>query len=164
MLDLRNKKLAIILAIVVILGFILLYPKLFATQKVKLYFSNQQAQYLVVEDREVKLNKLYQNVIQELIKGPQNDNLVETISEGVKLLDLEVEEGIAKVDFSQELVTNHPGGTAGELMTVYSVVNTLTQLEDINQVQILVAGQEVDTLVGHLNLKQPLEFKNNLVE
>jgi spore germination protein GerM len=61
------------------------------------------------------------------------------------------------LDFSRELQTNHSGGSAGELLTVYSIVNTLAEnIHGISRVQILVEGNEVETLAGHLDLREPL--------
>ena len=42
---------------------------------------------------------------------------------------------------------------------MYAVVNAVTaNLSSINAVQILVNGQEVDTLAGHVDLQRPLEL------
>ncbi|GAB6100192.1 hypothetical protein JCM16358_20710 [Halanaerocella petrolearia] len=164
MFNLENKNIYIFLAIAIILLSILLYPKFFATREVKVYFGDNQAQYLVAENREVKINNFYYNLMEELIKGPTSKGLIATIPDETKLLDLEVKDGLVKVDFSQEIVKNHPGGTAGETMTVYSIINTLTQFEEIDQVQILVAGQEVESLVGHIDLRHPLKFKGDLIQ
>jgi spore germination protein GerM len=65
--------------------------------------------------------------------------------------------GEAFVDVSQELSTNHPGGSMYEALTVYTIVNALTvNLPDITAVQILIEGREVDTLAGHIDLRHPL--------
>ena len=41
---------------------------------------------------------------------------------------------------------------------MYAIVNAVTiNLPAINAVQILVDGDEVDTLVGHVDLQRPLE-------
>lgn len=65
--------------------------------------------------------------------------------------------GEAYVDVSKEIVGGHPGGSLPEALTVYAIVNALTvNLPDVTAVQILVEGQEVDTLVGHLDLRHPL--------
>lgn len=67
------------------------------------------------------------------------------------------ERGEAFVDLSQEAVANHRGGSLDELFSVYALVNTLTvNLPAIRHVQILVEGQEVDTLAGHVDLRHPL--------
>jgi germination protein M len=64
----------------------------------------------------------------------------------------------AFVDLSAEVTLGHSGGSLEELFTVYAIVNTLTtNIPAINAVQILVNGNEVDTLVGHVDLQHPLE-------
>jgi hypothetical protein len=64
----------------------------------------------------------------------------------------------AFVDLSREITAAHPGGSLAELCTVYSIVNAVTvNLPAITAVQILVEGQEVDTLAGHVDLRQPLQ-------
>ena len=61
------------------------------------------------------------------------------------------------VDLSGEVTTEHSGGSLEELLTVYALVNALTtNLAEISAVQILVDGREVDTLAGHIDLRQPL--------
>lgn len=65
--------------------------------------------------------------------------------------------GEAFVDLSREVVTGHRGGSLAEALTVYAIVNAMVvNLPDVSAVQILVDGQEVDTLAGHLDLRHPL--------
>ena len=65
--------------------------------------------------------------------------------------------GEAYVDVSREIITGHPGGSLHEFLTVYAIVNAITiNLPDITAVQVLVDGREVDTLVGHLDLRHPM--------
>ena len=61
------------------------------------------------------------------------------------------------VDLSGEVTTEHSGGSLDELLTVYALVNALTtNVAEVSAVQILVDGREVDTLAGHIDLRQPL--------
>jgi hypothetical protein len=72
--------------------------------------------------------------------------------------------GDAFVDLSAELSTNHPGGSSLELLTVAAIVNAVTaNLPAVRRVQILVDGQEVDTLAGHVDLRRPLERDTSVV-
>lgn len=65
--------------------------------------------------------------------------------------------GEAYVDLGPEIVKAHSGGSLDEALAVFAIVNALTvNLPAITSVQILVDGKEVDTLVGHLDLRQPL--------
>jgi len=75
------------------------------------------------------------------------------------------ERGDAYVDLSREAVTAHPGGTLNELLTVYTIVNALTvNLPAVKSVQILIDGKEVETLAGHVDLRQPLAKNLALVQ
>jgi hypothetical protein len=63
----------------------------------------------------------------------------------------------AFVDLSPEASRSHPGGSLDELFSVYAIVNALTvNLPAVTSVQILVDGQEVDSLAGHVDLRRPL--------
>lgn len=124
---------------------------------VKLYFSDTDAQYLVAEDRRLPardVNPL--RLLEELGHGPAREDLLPTIPPGARPLGVTVDNGIARVNYSLQLRTNHPGGSTGEILTVYSIVATLTQLPGIEAVQLLLDGAEIDTLVGHLDLSRPL--------
>lgn len=66
--------------------------------------------------------------------------------------------GEAYVDLSGEVAAAHPGGALNELLTVQAVVHAVTDnLGAVQRVQILIDGQPVDTLAGHLDLRRPLE-------
>ena len=74
------------------------------------------------------------------------------------------DKGDAFVDFSRELSSAHPGGSLTELLTVYAIVNAVTtNLPAIQRVQILLEGQEVDTIAGHVDTRRPLTRDVSLV-
>jgi spore germination protein GerM len=77
---------------------------------------------------------------------------------------LKITDQIAYVDFSEEIRSKHPGGSAGELMTLNSIVNSLTELPEIKKVQIMINGKKVDTLVGHADLSQPLGRDESIIK
>lgn len=129
--------------------------------EVVLYFSDEQAQNLTGEKRLVSITDgLARETINQLIKGPAKEGSNATIPAGTRLLDISVRDNVATVDFSKELIDNHTGGSAGEQMTVYSVVNTLTEFSTITKVLFLVEGQKVDTLAGHMDISQSLERRD----
>ena len=91
---------------------------------------------------------------------------VSAIPAGVSLRGLFLTpRGDAYVDLSREIITGHPGGSLNESLTVFTLVNALTQnVREITGVQILVDGQQVDTLAGHLDLRQPLAAQPRWVQ
>jgi outer membrane lipoprotein-sorting protein len=94
-------------------------------------------------------------LVEELLKGPEDKKLSRIIPEGTRLLDLRVENGIAYADFSGE-ITAAGYGAETEGVLINSIVWTLTQLEEIEAVQILVEGKVVDTVGGHYSVSKPL--------
>jgi germination protein M len=125
--------------------------------EVNLYFSDSQAMYLVSEKRKIpQTTSLAKQVVVELIKGPDSSDLYSTIPEGTRVNEVYIADDIVYVDLSEEVFKNHPGGSSGELMTVYSIVNSLTEISPIKGVQILVEGDERNSLVGHVDISMPL--------
>jgi hypothetical protein len=65
--------------------------------------------------------------------------------------------GDAYVDLSGDAASAHPGGAVNELLTVQAIVRAVTDnLSAVQRVQILVDGKTVDSLAGHLDLREPL--------
>jgi germination protein M len=125
--------------------------------EVNLYFSDSQAMYLEPEKRRISQTpSLARQAVIELIKGPENSELYPTIPQGTQVNEVYIVDDIVYVDLSEEIFKNHPGGSSGELMTVYSIVSTLTEIPPIVGVQILVEGNEMNSLVGHVDISMPL--------
>ena len=126
---------------------------------IQLWFSDSHGQTLIVEEREInRLEGIARATINELINGPSVDSaLLPTIPVGTVLRDINVrDDGLVIIDFSRELINNHIGGTTAETLTVYSIVNTLTQFPTVDRVQFLVEGQYVESLAGHMDLSQAI--------
>jgi spore germination protein GerM len=138
-------------------------------KEVLLYFSDSEGEYLTGEKREIsKKNEVKEEAketIIELIRGPKG-KLIPTLPPRTKLLDLQINDaGLAKVNFSPALSKDHPGGSSGEMMTVYSIVNSLSlNFPQIKRVQILIDGKPAETITGHLSLKQPISPKPDLIK
>jgi len=96
--------------------------------------------------------------IAEAQVAPPPAGAVSAIPEGTMVRSLFLTpRGEAYLDLSSEVITGHTGGSLDEALTIYTLVNALiVNLPDVSAVQILVDGKEVDTLVGHLDLRHPL--------
>ncbi len=136
---------------------------------IKLYFQDTESTMLLPESRRitVKDNELIEKcIIQELIKGPERKELSKTIPQETKLLSIETKDEVCFVNVSQEFKTKHSGGSWGELMTIYSIVNSLTELPHITQVQFLIEGKTIEDYKGHVTFNEPFKrdeglFKKN---
>ena len=98
--------------------------------------------------------------------APVAEPLVSAVPPGTTLRAVFItKDGEAYVDLSREVVAAHPGGTINELLSVYTLVNALTEnLPAVTAVQVLVDGKEVDTLAGHIDLRRPLAKNLTWVE
>lgn len=108
-----------------------------------LYFASADGASVVAETREVYYSRnvsLDKLVIDQLLKGPKTEGLLSAIPTGTKLNSINISEnGVCIVNFDGTFETAITGVT--ENATVYSIVNSLTELDNIKQVQILVNGE-----------------------
>ena len=82
---------------------------------------------------------------------------------GVKVRSLKIDkDGTAYADFSKELAKRGQG-SYGEMMLCYAIVNTLTEFPEIKRVQILVEGEKVISLSGHMDVEDPLMRNTDLL-
>jgi len=166
----QKRKLLLILRILLLAAallyiFFLFYNNYLSENEFEVYFSNADATYLQAEKRKVEEDSdLYFQIFEQLKAGPESDELNRTIPDGSELLDYELDNKQLTLNFNLALKTNHWGGSSGELMTVYSIVNSYTALSEVESVKILLAGEEVESLVGHLDLSQPLMYNQKLTE
>ena len=111
---------------------------------ISLYFMDKKTKEVVPEARmiDVKdlINEPYQVLINFLIEGPKNENLEKTIPEGTKLLGATLEGDTLKLNFSREFLNKE--GKESEEKTIESLVNTLTELTEVNSIRILIEGEE----------------------
>ena len=135
---------------------------------VRLYFEAPDREGLLPEEREVALSsdlaRQVRTVVEELAKG-STTGLLPTLPAGTRVLEVFVQaRGVAYVDLSSEASSGLPGGSRAELLTVYSVVNTVvTNFPAISRVRIVVDDRPVDSLGGHVDVSRPLPPDMTLV-
>lgn len=134
---------------------------------ITLYFSDAEGMYLVPVEKEVELNaeeQIEKVVLDLLIQGPEDENLRRTVPEGTKVKNVYTNEGVCYVDFNEDFVTKHSGGSTGETMTIYSIVNTLTELNKINKVQFLIEGTVREEYKGHIDFNALFQANLDLIK
>jgi hypothetical protein len=141
-------------------------PKIKAT----LYFQSEDGLHLVATEREVPLAEgsvaQARSIIEAQLSAEPTAPLLSTIPKGTALRGIFVSDRKEVfVDLDPGIRKSHPGGSLQELMTVYTIVNALlTNLPDLTEVQILIGGQEADTLAGHVDLRRPLKKNQALLQ
>ena len=139
-------------------------------QQIKLFFFQPESLELVDSVHELplsndKLERLKQ-IINALLEGAP-PTLANTIPKGTLLYEVYLDEhATAYLDFSGALSAAHSGGTTAELLTVRTILKTVRSnfVEEIQNVQILIEGQEVDTIAGHVDISKPLSLATVLQE
>jgi hypothetical protein len=129
--------------------------------KARLFYVNDAGTKLVGIERDVAFAENAADQAREIVAAqvsPVAEPLVSAVPAGTTLRALFITDtGQAFVDLSREAVAAHPGGTINELLAIYAIVNAVTtNLPAVTSVQLLVDGKEVETLAGHVDLRQPL--------
>ena len=135
--------------------------------RVKVYYPDESGLRLVEVERDIEVSndaEKYAAAVEAMMTPPKESELAEIFPKRAKLLSVDVENGVATVNFDQELQKHFVGGSAGETFLIGSVVNTLTNFEEVREVKILIDGKEVETLAGHMDLSEPLERMEYLTE
>ena len=135
-------------------------PPLTRGDTYKLYFSNDNLENLVSEDRLINrslwstlnLAQKANLILIQLIRGPQSDKLVPTLAPTAKILSLTVKNGLATINFSKEIRDDFPGGALEEDITIRSIVWSVMQIPGINGVCILINGERGESIGGHIFL------------
>lgn len=112
---------------------------------VSLYFPDKETNMLKPEARLVNVKELLQSpynvLIELLIEGPKNDKLKSVIPENTKLLNSSLEGECLTLDFSSELLNYNKDDSKEKENLINSIVNTVTELNEVNKVKILINGQ-----------------------
>ena len=113
--------------------------------KVTLYFENIDTGELETEikvmDANILINNPEEELINLLIKGPQSSNLKKLIPDGTVLHDIKIEKSCAIINVSNEFLNYE--NEENKLKIINSIVNTLTNLKEINSVKFLINGKGI---------------------
>lgn len=138
----------------------------YAEAEFHLYFANQQGNALVEVSRAVVYNSnisMERQVMEELVKGPdeQQKDGYSTINPAVSILGVTVTDGVCYVNLSREFLTPLSGVTPE--VTLYSIVNSLVELPNVNKVQIAVDGETNINYQDGISLTTVLERNLDIV-
>lgn len=97
-------------------------------------------------------------VVQELIAGPEEGSeLYGIMPQDTVLQSAELKsDGVLEVSFNPAFVDNQTGGSAGMILTLYGLVDSLTCLEGVDSVQILIDGEPVEAYQGLISAEEPV--------
>ena len=74
---------------------------------------------------------------------------------GTSLKSISIDGDLIKVDISKEFIENQNGNANDCLLAIYSIVNSLTEVTEIEQVQFFIDGVSVESYKGYFALNKP---------
>ena len=94
-------------------------------------------------------------VLEALAAGPQDEGLVGLLPQELTVRAAWVDDGVCYADLSEALLSAPPDSRSEQELVISSIVETLCSLDTVNQVQLLVEGEQL-TVYGGLDLSGPL--------
>ncbi|MDZ4165937.1 MAG: GerMN domain-containing protein [Smithellaceae bacterium] len=134
---------------------------------VTVYFSDANERFLVGEKRYIPKVEGPRDQAMEIVKAlldGSKTGLVNSFPRGVPLRDVSVSDDTAIVNLGKDLVKLHPGGSASEMATIYSLTNSLiANIPSIGKVKLIVEGKEIESIRGHMDARQPFAFNKEFI-
>lgn len=113
---------------------------------IRLYFANEEGDKLIAINRSLVHNiglssvSMEKLVVEQLLSGPANSESYPAINPDTKLLGITVKDGVCYLNFDSAILT--PVNNVTTDVTIYSIVNSLVELSNINKVQISIDGKK----------------------
>lgn len=129
------------------------------------YYTDRQRRYLIAEDISVSLateDDVIACLIEAMLAPPENSTLYSALPGDTKLLDYSIDDSTCTINFSAEFERGGWSRVEAQRLTLLAVVNTLTQLEEIQQVEFCTEG---NLLVQYqlLNISGPFVRDENAI-
>ena len=139
-------------------------PTAYQTDTLTLYFADKEGDSLVPREVDVRYSSNVSReklIVEKLMQGPSGSGAYPTINPDANLLSVTIKDGICYVNFDSTFLT----GAYDVLpeVTVYSIVNSLVEGTEAQQVQITINGETDAKYMETVDLSQPLEAKEELV-
>ena len=139
-------------------------PSSYQTGTLVLYFANADGDKLVPQEMNVRYSSNISReklIVEKLIQGPQSGDVYPVINPDTNLLSVTIKDKICYVNFDSTFLTG-AYDIVPEL-TVYSIVNSLTEGTEAEQVQITINGESDNTYMEAVDLSRPLDANMNWV-
>lgn len=132
---------------------------------ITLYFANKDGDGLVEEQRKVyyiSSTPLEKVVVEQLIRGPQEDGHYAAIPPNTGIIGVTVADGIGYVNLDEKFSTE--ALAVQEEIPVYAIVNSLIQVGTVKKVQISINGETKITFRENMQLDKLYEWNQELLE
>lgn len=137
----------------------------YKTAELTLYFTNEAGDALVTEQVTMEYNSnisLEKLIVEELISGPISDGLYPTIPPETKLISISIKDGICYVNLDETFLESVYN--VAEAVPIYSIVNSIVDNTDADQVQISINGETNQVFREMISFNTIFEKNEELIE
>lgn len=134
------------------------------TTSLTLFFANEEGNALVKEEQEVRYlssRSLERLVVEQVISGPEEEDHKATLPAETEVINVAVSNGVCYVNLGSEF-TRLMSDVSPQL-TIYSLVDSLCQLDEVNYVQISVDGETNLLYANTISLDQVFEEEDSVL-
>lgn len=136
----------------------------YETTTVKVYFADEEGEMLIGRTENVgyisniSMERL---VVDRVIAGPLNDKTYPTVANTIKVLNVTTKDGICYVNFDDSFLTKTQ--KVSDEVVIYSFVNSLTELPNVNKVQFMIDSESEISFGDHIYLSDPFERNLDII-
>jgi germination protein M len=137
------------------------------TQVITLYFGKEGGTGLYAEKRAIQFNNnipIERYILEELIKGPQTEGLINLVPSDTKINALQVQDTVCQIDISYDAKSKPGVSLVNDRLAVYAIVNSLTESSKVQKVSFLVDGKKPVDIIGNIDFNTLFERDETLIE
>ena len=137
-------------------------------QIIQVYYGVIGKDSIESESKRVRKSKMLisqaRQIVNYLLEKPGNERLYKLVPDGTYLRGLFYEAGVYTIDLSREFNNVLNYGPSEQILTVYSIVNSLTESDPKAKVRFLVNGTEMESEEGHVDFGANLTRLESIIE
>ena len=137
-------------------------------QNLHIYYGIKGKDKLESETKKVRKNSMRigqaRQIVNSLLEAPSNERLYRILPENLTLRGLFYDSGLFIIDFSREFNKIYSYGANEQVLAIYSIVNSITELDPKAKVRFLINGTEPEGDEGHLDLSMQLSRLESIIE
>ncbi len=132
---------------------------------IKIYFIDPMTELMVPENRTVSIqnNQLIESVIKAIQAGPKNKKLISPLDELVRVESVTFEGKVCYINLNRIFIDNPVWNQQNKTLILSTLVNTLTELEQVQSVQFLIEGKPLGEVTEDVQPSAPLKRNEALI-
>jgi hypothetical protein len=127
---------------------------------IKLYFFDPKKEELVPVQKDIDFRgnkeRVVKVIIENLLKPPEDTDLVTYLPSYTKVKSVEISGNLCTINFFPDIVSVQLDSVVKEASAVYSIVNSVTELQEIRKVKIEIEGNTTSFFKRYIDITAPI--------